>query len=388
MNAQTLLRILLPIAILAGGGVAAKAIMARAPKVERQKTVAPPPLVELLRLEKGPAVANVQAAGVARAANEVTLIPEVGGRVTFVSDALVPGGRVKKGALLVRIDAREYQLALEQQKGALRSAELEVELEQQRGRLAEYEWKVLGSDEAAPPTVSRESQQAAAQENVQSTKSSVARAQLNLARTGLTAPFDATVVSESVDVGQVVSPGTQMAHLIGTEQLRVVVSVAVEELDLISVPGSSGEQGPEAKVVHELSQGRKIERLGRVTRLIERLDDRTRRAQLIVTVDDPLNPEKGLPLMPGAPVEVSIQGRSFEGVFKIPREAVQDGNVVWIANDLTLSRRELTIAWGDEEWVYATAGVEPGDSLVLTRLSAAIEKMPVRRAEAQPEKKP
>jgi RND family efflux transporter MFP subunit len=377
----TILRILLPLLILAGGAGISRWVAQQAPNAERRQAEKPAPLVEVQVLVAAERRARIEATGLVTPAQQIVLIPQVTGQVVHLSPSMVPGGHVKKGELLVRIDARDYKLAVEQHRGNLRSAALEVEREKAQQELALHEWQVLGEQGAPSPLFSRESQTAAAEANLGSGQRSLDRAELSLSRTTLRAPFDATVVSENVDLGQVVGPQSQLAQLIGTGEMWVMVSVPVGELELLQIPGVNAEQGSTAEVRQRLTNGRAIVRQGEVTRLVSQLDDRTRRAQLVVTISEPLDTQQGLPLLAGAHVQVAVDGKTFERVFAIPRRALYEGNRVWLMQaDGTLSTREVSVAWGETDHVYVTAGVAADDQLVLTRLSAPIVGMKVTKA--------
>lgn len=375
---KTLLRVIIPLLIIGLGAFAAKYLAKLAPSAERKPVEQVVPLVELQPLRSERRTAVVEATGLVTPAQQIALVPQVTGEVVYIAPSMVPGGRVKKGDLLVKIDASDYQLAVGQQVGSLRSAELQVELEQAQQELARHEWEVLGEEGAPPALFSRESQRAAAEANLESGRRGLDRARLNLSRTTLRAPFDATVISESVDRGQVVGPQSQLAVLMGTGTMWVMVSVIVEQLDLIRIPGINSDQGSPARVEQRLSNGKAIVRSGEVARLVDQLDQRTRRAQVVVTIDGALDTRTGLPLLAGSHVRVGIEGKSFDAVYTIPRHAVYEGNVIWVTgDDNVLQRREIVTAWGDEHNVYATHGPEPGDRLVLTRLSMPISGMKV-----------
>ncbi len=381
-----ILRVLLPVVILGAGVALAVLIFKLKPKAERKPPQTTAQLVELKPLRAEKQVVQLEVNGLVTPRHEVRLIPEVGGKITYTADSLVPGGHVKKGEVLVRIDPREYSLQVEQLRGQIGSAELAVEQEEAAQDLAKYEWKVLGEEGAAPPLFSRESQRAAAESALSASKSALSRARLNLSRTTLVAPFDATVVSKGADVGQVVGPQSQLAHLVGTSEMWVLASVAVEDLDLISIPGVGSEEGAKASVVQKLARGKRIQREGQVTRLVQQLDERTRRAQVVITVPQALDTSEGLPLLPGAYVEVTLFGKSFDQVFSVPREAVYEGNTVWVAEDTDgqlkkLARREVQIAWGNQQQVFVTSGLKDGDNLVLTQLSGPIPGAEVKPVE-------
>jgi hypothetical protein len=115
--------------------------------------------------------------------------------------------------------------------------------------------------------------------------------------------------------------------------------------------------------------------------LVDKLDERTRRAQLVVTIADALDTSNGLPLLAGAHVQVAIEGQKFERAFSIPREAVYEGSKVWLTQpDSTIVAREISPAWGDAANLYVTDGLKDGEELVTTRLSSPITGMKVTKS--------
>lgn len=378
-------RTFLTFVLLALGVFVAWRVAQSAPSAQRSPAPVAVPIVKLATLQAESRSALVSGTGVVTPAQELSLSPQIRGQVTFVSPQLVPGARVKKGDILARLDAREYALGVEQQRSALRSAELQIEQEAALQKLASHEWQALGEGGQPSPLFSRQSQLNTARAALASGQSTLAQAELNLARTTIRAPFDAAVIRKSVDVGQVVAAGSELGYLVGTEAIWVLVSVRLGDLALLSIPGVAGGQEPSpARVVQKLAHAGSIERAGYVTRLVEQLDDRTRRAQIVVTIPDALSTEAGLPLLPGAFVRVELAGKRFDRVYAIPREAVYEGNFAWIRGPRGLERRSLDIAWGGPETVYATGGVAEGEHLVLTRLANPIDGMTVQSlAEAE-----
>ncbi|MDA0329840.1 MAG: efflux RND transporter periplasmic adaptor subunit [Gemmatimonadetes bacterium] len=370
----------LPLLIVFGALASAVVLVIMAPETE---AVVPeralPNVVTVITVSESVRAAVV-VSGIASPAREITLIPEVSGRIVSMSPALVPGGVIKAGDVLVQIDPRNYELAVEQQRGQVRSAELEVELEAARQQNAREEWSILGTGGEPSPLVMREGQRAAAEMNLTSSRSTLARAELDLERTVIRAPFNASVVEESVDVGQVVGPQTTIARLVGTDQLRVTLSVRVEDLALIELP--DGEQrGSLVAIRQRLRTGEQVQRTGHVVGLVDRLDPQTRRAEIVVTVDDPLAKSKGLPLLPGSAVEGEIQGRVLESVVRVPRAAVYDGNTVWVvASGQVLEKRTLEAVWADDDALFVRAGLVDGDELVTSPLSSPVEGSRVRVA--------
>jgi RND family efflux transporter MFP subunit len=300
--------VLLPLLVVLAGVAGAVALVMFSPRSEAVVSERALPPVRVQTLEAGAVQAVVRATGVTSPAREVTVVPEVTGRVVEVAEVLVPGGRVRAGEVLLRIDPRDYELAVEQQRGQVRNAELELELEIARQETALAEWEILGDGGEPSPLVLRMSQRAAAEQNLESSRSALARAELNLERTVIRAPFNASVVEESIDVGQVVGQQTTVARLVGTDQLRVTLSLRVEELALIQLPGGETE-GSAVIVRQRLGTGQVLDRLGHVVGLVDRIDPQTRRAELLAVVDEPLDADDVLPLLPGSSVEGLIRGR-------------------------------------------------------------------------------
>ena len=117
------------------------------------------------------------------------------------------GAKVKKNDLLAQIDPRTYQAALAQAKGAL--ARDSATLANARVDLARYQAL------AAQNAISQQqlATQAATVNSVAGVvdvdRAMVSQAEINLAYTRIIAPFDGVVTTRSVDVGNLVTVGTQ-----------------------------------------------------------------------------------------------------------------------------------------------------------------------------------
>lgn len=374
---------ILPLVVLLAGTGGAVALQRAKPKESRAPREKSARLVTASPLTPKSLRARVVGRGVVEPEREVVIVPEVSGKVVHVSKNLIAGGSVTKGEVLLRIDPRSYKQQVDQQQGALKNAELQVEVEKNQRELAAYESQVLGQAGQRTKVATREGHVQAAEAGVRAQQSAVASARLNLQRTVITAPFDATVVVDNVDVGQVVSPQSQVAHLIATSELRVEVSVPVEDLAMFAFP-SEGNPGASAVVRQELPRGQKVEREGQVSRLVRKLDESTRRARVLVTVQNPFDPNLGLPLLPGAHVEVEIEGNQLRPLVAIDRKAVYDGTTIWLVDEESkLRRRTIQVVWSDRQRVYVEPEFEPNDRVVTTLLATPIDGLPVR-VEAAP----
>jgi RND family efflux transporter MFP subunit len=226
---------------------------------------------------------------------------------------------------------------------------------------------------------------------LEAARSGLERAKLDLERTVIRAPFNAIVHEEFVDIGKMVSPQTQLAHLAGTDKFWVQVSVPVDRLSWIRFPGPDNSEGSKARIVYETGLDGAAKREGQVVRLRGALDEKGRMARVLVAIEDPLNIRGGtigtgnvaeeakLPLLVGAYVRVEIEGTELEDVFAVPRTALRDGDRVWIMDPRDrLVVRPVDVAWRRREKVLVRDGITEGERIVVGAISTPIPGMKLR----------
>jgi multidrug efflux pump subunit AcrA (membrane-fusion protein) len=208
-------------------------------------------------------------------------------------------------------------------------------------------------------------------------------------RTVITAPFNSFVKEEYIDVGQLVSPQSRIATLVGTDQFWVQVALPVERLSWITVPRNEQTEGSRAVVLQSTGSGIDISRMGRVTRLIGELDPVGRMARLLVSVDDPLGlfnnrKKKDLPLILGAYVNVELEGTMLRNIFAVPRLAIHNLDRVWLLDmDNCLAMKKVSIVWRNEDTVFISDGLKSGDRVITSSLPTPIPGMELNQVEAK-----
>ena len=340
--------------------------------------------VEIQRVSLSSLRAEVVATGSVIPTQQITVVPEVSGRVIWVSPSLVPGGRFGMDELLIRVDPRDYEVVVEQEKSRLRQAEVEYAMELGRQDAAAQEWEWLGEAEAAPDLAARRPQMIAAEQALQGARSGLVRAEINLERTQLRSPFNSMVTSDAVNVGQVIGPSQPVVTLVGTDRFWAQVSVSAAELPKLEIPSVNGSLGSRAVITQDLGD-RKIVRQGTLEQLSGTLDPRSRTATLLVSIADPLTPSDegpGIPLLPGAFVEVNFTGVEVPDAVSLPLSAVVDGDHVWVVDNGVLSRRDIDVGWSTGNEVVVVGGLSLGDEIVVTPLALPIEGMPVEVIES------
>ena len=371
---EIMIRVVIPVLLLSFSLACVGVMTLLAPTAENEmpdEVVFP---VEVMEAKVVDTIVMLDRTGTVEAEQRVTLSPEVSGRVVRVARDLRPGRMLDRGEMIVEVDSRDYRTALSVEEARLRQAELELALEEKRQRTSQREWELVGSKSEEEPLALRKPHLALAKANLEASRQAVERAQRNVLRTALRAPFNAVVVSENVDVGQLVGAASGVVTLVGTDGVRVTVSVPVERLGQLDIPGVNAEQGSRVRVRQALTGQRFIERMGTVSGLVGQLNAGTRTASVLVTVPDPFV-EGESPLLPGAFVQVQVIGREFSGVIEVPLSALYEQSHVWVDDKGRLGRREVEVGWSTSESAFVVGGLSGGDKVILTPLSLPVVGM-------------
>ncbi|GAB6057253.1 efflux RND transporter periplasmic adaptor subunit [Desulfonatronum parangueonense] len=392
MTIRTILKIILPLLILAVAVLIAGRLIAGRPQPEPVAREIPAVLVETMTATREDRTIIVRATGTVQAARESSIVPQVAGRVVWVAEEFTAGGFFRQDDPMLALEEDDYSLVLERSEADVVRAEVELTKVEGAGRVARQEWERFGPDlggDAFPPgqepnpLVLYEPQLRQAQASVQAARAARDQARLNLERTKITAPYNCRIRSENAALGQFVPSGAPVAMVADTDSVEIRLPVRVEDLDWLRVPGARAAirmpDRPE-QVWH-----------GHVVRSLGEVDPHTRMAALVVSVADPygLEPSEDLPqpkdaprshLTPGLFVEVDLEGGELPGVVVIPRRALREQSTVWLAENGTLRINEVRVGRAQGEELFILAGIEPGQRIILTSLTGVGEGMPVRTA--------
>ncbi len=363
------------LAVVGIGVIGMVVLRATGPQSQRRQLQPMQTIVEVQRLVPTNAAVTVEGMGTVLPARELSLKSQVSGKVVEVSPNLLEGRSVQAGETLVRIEAADYQLAVDRAESTLAMRDSELAIEMGSQRVAKREWELLASegDGIDPALALRQPQLKQAKAMRLSAQSALEQARLDLQRTQIEAPFNSVVISKSVEAGSLAGVNAEIARLVATDSFHVLVSIPESEVPALEIPGASASvciRGSDTKLA------------GRVISLLSDLDPDGRMARVLVEVKDPLGilPEnESKPrLLLGAYVEVILEGRPMPGAFEIPRSALHHGDVLWLmrANG-TLEIRPVDVGWKNRETVLIRDGVEAGEALIITSLSFASDGMAV-----------
>lgn len=350
----------------------------------RRKSAA---LVETVIARRGTYSPQLVVLGDVRPAQDIVLSPRVRGQVLELSQNFVPGGMIREGEVLLQIDPADFENALSIRRSELLQVEASLEIEEGRQSLAKKELALLGDsiDETNRALVLREPQFASIRSQVAAAKAAVERAKLDLERTQIVAPFDAQILRRTANVGSQVGPGDELGQLVGIDEYWIMVAVPVRNLRWVVFPDGD-RLGSKVTLRNADAWGADVSREARVSRMIGTLDQESRLARVLVTVDDPLSQNTDAPpLILDTLIESQIEGKPIDNVVRLKREYIHDRDTVWIKSNGKLEIRETVIDFRDAEYAYIREGVEDGEEVVTTTLATVADGIGLRNLDASAE---
>ncbi len=176
-------KIFLPIIILLMSLFVAALFVVLGEKPKKFHRPQPPLSVEVFTTERSNYSVVLETQGTVKARTESSLIPEISGRITTVSDAFRSGGFFKKGQLLVQIDPRNYKIDIRVAEADFAEQQFRLEEEQARVKLALKNWNKINPTKKASDLTLHIPQLRLAQTALDSAKAQLEKAQINLEKT-------------------------------------------------------------------------------------------------------------------------------------------------------------------------------------------------------------
>ena len=383
---RTLLRFLVPVAILVVAYVVTRGVIAMRPEAEIKRPEAVVPVVRVALVETETVRVDVLAQGTVVPRTETVLVAEVSGRVESISPSLFNGGFFSKGDPLVYIDPRDNEMRVEEVKLDVARAERRVTQEEADARSARSDWESLGNGGEPTPLVLREPQLAEARAELAAARARLDKAHRDVERCTILAPYTGRIRSESVDPGQYLMAGSEVARVFATDAVEVRLPMpetdfAFLEEDLAFRRGDEAEPGPEVTLYARFG-GREGVWKGNIERIESELDPKSRMAVVVVRVADPYGRGETIdrpPLALGTFVRAVIAGRSFDGCMPLPRAAMRGRDSVYVVDEEDrISIRRVEILRAEADRVLVSTGLDLGERVIVSPLDTAVDGMRVK----------
>lgn len=284
---------------------------------------------------------EISLTGTSLAARDVIVSAEEGG---VIRELLVEkGATVAEGAAIARIDDSVLRPQVVR---ARAEAALAEESWQRRKRL--FEEDQVGS-ELAYLEARLLSEQAAAQ---------LAVMEERLLRTVVRAPFGGVVEDRLVEIGSMVSPGSQVARIIDLDPVKVSIGVPERYAQDIRT-------GTRVQLFFDALEGRTFD--GRISYVGTAVNPQNRTFPVELSISNTNGSIK-----PEMVANVSIVRRSVSDALSVPRDAVvrvSDGSAVFVVKregDVeVVEARAVTLGLSQANRVTVTSGLEAGDRVIV-----------------------
>jgi len=312
-NQSSLLRRLLPFLVIIAiviGLLALMRLMQSEPKVLPPKDTGF--LVETTQLQPIDLTVQVYTQGLLQPKHRIQLLAEINGAVVSVSDQFVVGGHFKAGDVLLQIQPADYEVAVSRAQANVAGAQAQLELEQAKAEQAKKDWLSFGKKSKPSDLLLNIPQLKGAQAAIDAAKADLKKAQRDLSKTTIKAPFDGTVLSKHVDIGQYVNVSGQLATLAGTQIAEVRLPLTAENIQQLDLQNTDLAQQP--LPVNFSQVNGPIVAEGRLVRIEPEKDPQTLVSYGVAEVDKPL----AVGLIFNSFLNAAIEGSDYKGVYAVP----------------------------------------------------------------------
>ena len=356
---RRVLQRLLAVVVVAGvavGGLHWYAARSSAPHDTSAKSKEAPVPVDIAAVEREDFPVYLNGLGVAQAWNTVTIRVRVDGQIDKV--AFQEGEMVKQGDLLLQIDPRPFQAALDQ--AAAKKALDEALLANSKRDLERY--TKVGTLAVSQQQIDTQAALVKQQEaQIKSDQGAIDNAQVQLGYTTITAPIAGRMGFRLVDRGNIVHAGDQQGVAVITQirPIAVIFTAPEEELPRINVALKGGP----LPVTALTSDGKQELDKGTLELVDNQVDITTGSIRLKAKFDNP-----DLKLWPGLTVATRLQIQTLKNALVVPDLAVQrgpDGLFAYVVNnDGKVEMRKLDVSLIQDQSVVAKGGLAEGERVV------------------------
>ena len=377
---NTAIKAIITIAVLLAAVAAAAGIIMSRPMPEQLTVSETTSAIRAMTVVKESLRLKIRSEGTVTPKTQTNVIPEIKGRVTWISPNLVVGGYFQAGDLLVTIDAADYEARTGLTQAQLLRAE--AELEHKRFELQRLQTLIKDNLVSQSNLENAARAHKIAKANVIESKINLAQAERDLSRTKITAPFEGMVRSESIDIGQFVQQGAPIASIYASDAVEVrlpIVNAQLAYLDPANL--QRGELDPATAPMIRLTAryaGTSFVWRGQLARTEGEIDAQSRMITAVARVRQDNQSPDVPPLQVGAFVAAEIEGQYLDDIVRLPRAALRpNSQVLIIDSDNRLRFRAVNVLRLENDFVIIDSGLESGEVVNLSPIQTVVDGMRV-----------
>jgi multidrug efflux system membrane fusion protein len=329
---------------------------------------------------------QVSSQGTVEPRTSTTLVSEVSGAVLEVASQFEVGGTFKKGDILIRLDAADYEVAKQRAEAQLKSAKAQLLTEQARSIQAKKEWQMTGRPiEDAPILALRTPFLAEAEARLLQAQAEVAQAELKIQRTVIRAPYAGMVSATHVDMGQYVTIGTRLGSIFAIDYAEIRLPMTDKQMSKLSLAKSAIKNQPftDAKVeLKAMVNGQQVSWPAVLVRSEGTIEQSSRAQYLVAQIDDPYhlnNQQNPQPLLMGTFVEATVTGKIIKDVYALPRYALRSNQrIATVTAEKRLKMITVDYSYEDRNYYYLTSDLEGQIEVVTSGMGIMVDGMKVK----------
>lgn len=330
----------------------------------RQATATP--VVDVMIAAPGSFRPPLEVRGLVEPEQQLTLLAQVPGTVTKVSDRLAPGLAFSKGDILLAIETSHLNMELQKARSALAQATL-----QEQEARAQFEALQAIGDSARTELARGTPRLAVAITARETAQAAVQLAEQQLANAVIRAPFNGRTMARTIQQYEPVIAGRPLAQIYAIDRFLVRLPVTQEQLALITIPGNASSTGSPVLLRNE-STGQSWN--GQIVRS-EGFIGPNRMINVIVRMEAGKEPLSAV--IPGSLLLAIIPAQVKENVTTLPASALMEGTHVYrIDDNKRIQRKDVSIISQDANQAWVT-GLDAGDRIVISSTSGLAENLSV-----------
>ena len=373
-------RYVTPVFVLVFGLIASYLLMATRPVLIPAKKVSDIPTVSVIEIKPQTVKLTIASQGLVKARDEMDLMSEVAGKIVYLHPDFVAGGFFSKDEVLVKIDARDYDVAIVQAQAQIAEAQRLLATEQAQAIQSKKEWEVLGNGTPSRLAM-REPQLAEAHAKLKFAEATLLHAKIQRSRCELRAPFSGRFQTKAVSVGQIIQAGDKLAHLYASDWADIRLPISIEQFAFLNLPDKTlpYQQGIKVTLTAQLA-GKSQSWQGRIVRTEGIVDENSGVIYAVAQVKNPYRSQgKTSGLLNGLFVQAEIEGKELSNVFALPATAVNSAQQVLIVDkNSRLHSRQLQVLRNEKNRVLVNQGLNADEQVVVSEMDIPIENMQVK----------
>ena len=361
-----------PIAIISGSILIYLALMNSKKEIKvkplEDKTIS----AKVIKIKYQDNKVEIKSGGIINPKNKTTIIAEVSGRVTEISDRFNAGYINDKGEKIAQIERTMYVNELIKSESNLAMAEADLMLEQAKSKAAKAEWKDVKELEPSKLGL-RIPQLKKFSKKVEYAQAMVLLAKQNLDRTTIITPYKSLIINRSINIGGYINKGTKIGEVVDTSVGQIRLPINLNKLNILK---SSTTKNFKISLYKEINN-KVITWDADFIHSEKIINKNNRMIYIIGEVKNPYdnkNKKSEHRLTFGEFVKAKIKDITIEKAAKIPNSAVKENKhnekIVFVVNDKNiLEERKVNIAMHHKNYYYIKDGLKTNDIIVLNAKS-------------------